>query len=95
MSLTVSSTRKKPRPGTSQHNGYYCAVHAGGAGLRNDQHKKNLSYDKAAGNYAVAQLDEYKGPANVMYFVNDEGVDIVIAANRETDVVAMYEITEE
>lgn len=59
--------------------------------------KKNLMairYDKAAGNYTVTMLDEGKGPANVMHFVNDEGTDILIAANRETDEVAMYEITE-
>ena len=39
-------------------------------------------------------LDEGRGPANVMHFVNEEGTDILIAANRESDEVAMYEITE-
>lgn len=59
--------------------------------------KKNLMairYDKAAGSYSVTLLDEGRGPANVMHFVNDAGVDVLIAANRETDEVAMYEITE-
>lgn len=53
-----------------------------------------IRFDKAAGDYAVTLLDEGRGPANVMHFVNDNGVDILIAANRETDEVAMYEITE-
>ena len=59
--------------------------------------KKNLMairYDKAAQSYAATVLDEGRGPANVMHFVKDDGVDILIAANRETDEVAMYEITE-
>ena len=53
-----------------------------------------IRYDRAAEDYSVTILDEGRGPANVMYFVNDDGVDILIAANRETDEVAMYEITE-
>ncbi len=59
--------------------------------------KKNLlavRYDRGAGDYTVTLLDEGRGPANVMHFVNEEGVDVLIAANRETDEVAMYEITE-
>lgn len=60
--------------------------------------KKNLlaiRYDRAAGDYAVTLLDEGRGPANVMHFVNDAGADLLIAANRETDEVALYEITED
>ena len=59
--------------------------------------RKNLMairYDKAAGDYTVMILDEGRGPANVMHYVNDGGTDVLIAANRETDEVAMYEITE-
>ena len=59
--------------------------------------KKNLMairYDRGTESYTVTLLDEGRGPANAMHFVNDEGVDVLIAANRETDEVAMYEITE-
>jgi len=59
--------------------------------------KKNLMairYDRAAAEYTVTVLDEGRGPANVMHFVSEDGTDILIAANRETDEVAMYEITE-
>ena len=59
--------------------------------------KKNLlaiRYDREKDDYGVTLIDEGRGPANVMHFVNDEGIDILIATNRETDEVAMYEITE-
>ena len=59
--------------------------------------KKNLMairYDREAGAYTVTLIDEGRGPANVMHFVNDEGTDVLIAANRESDEVAMYVITE-
>ena len=59
--------------------------------------KKNLMairYDAAAQSYAMTILDEGREPANVMHFVKDDGTDILIAANRETDEVAIYEITE-
>ena len=59
--------------------------------------KKNLMavrYDHEAADYAVTLIDEGRGPANVMHFVNDRGVDMIVATNRETDEVAMYEITE-
>lgn len=51
-----------------------------------------IRYDREAGDYTVTLLDEGRGPANVMHFVNEEGTDILIAANRESDEVAMYEI---
>ena len=59
--------------------------------------KKNLMavrYDSEKADYRVTLIDEGRGPANVMHYRNDAGVDILIAANRETDEVAMYEITE-
>lgn len=53
-----------------------------------------IRYDKAAGDYTVTVLDEGRGPANVLHYVNQNGTDVLIAANRESDEVAMYEITE-
>ena len=53
-----------------------------------------IRYDREKKDYYVTLIDEGRGPANVMHFVNDEGTDILVAANRETDEVAMYEITE-
>jgi hypothetical protein len=62
------------------------------------QGKKNLMairYDREKDGYTVTLIDEGRGPANVMHFLSDTGVDILIATNRESDEVAMYEITEE
>ena len=53
-----------------------------------------IRYDRKAGSYRVTVIDEGRGPANVMHAVNDAGTDILIAANRETDEVALYEIAE-
>ena len=39
--------------------------------------------------YVYEIIDEDRGPANVFRFVRD-GKDVLIAANRETDEVAMY-----
>lgn len=44
--------------------------------------------------YVVETLDQGAGPANVMYF-NNNGQDKLIAANRETDEIAMYTLTKE
>ena len=59
--------------------------------------KKNLMairYDRDTESYTVTVLDEGRGPANVIHYVNHDDTDVLIAANRETDEVAMYEITE-
>ena len=53
-----------------------------------------VRYDREIADYRVTLINEGRGPANVMHFVNDEGTDLIIATNRETDEVAMYEITE-
>lgn len=50
-----------------------------------------ISFNKNTGDYEMEQLDEGAGPANVLYF-NNNGKDEIIAANRETNEIAMYEL---
>ena len=46
------------------------------------------------GEYRVDKLDGETGCANVTHFVNSDGTDVLVAANREIDEVAMYTISE-
>lgn len=46
------------------------------------------------GAYQTEFIDQNAGCANVMHFVNQDGKDVLVAANREIDEVAMYTITE-
>ncbi|SCH41019.1 Uncharacterised protein [uncultured Clostridium sp.] len=46
------------------------------------------------GSYKVQVLDQDTGAANVLHYKKN-GMDIMIAANRETDEIAMYEFEEE
>lgn len=46
------------------------------------------------GGYRKEILDDSAGPANVLHYLF-HGREILIAANRETDEIAMYELTEE
>lgn len=58
--------------------------------------KRNLMvfrYDASAESYVSELIDKDCGPANVYHYVYNEK-DVLIAANRETDEVAMYIITE-
>lgn len=48
-----------------------------------------FTYDKAKGAYAFKTIDDDCGPANA-YAYNYGGKDRIIAANRETDEIAMY-----
>jgi hypothetical protein len=48
-----------------------------------------LTWDQEAGNYHFQLLDSDSGPANVSYFEAD-GKQLIVAANRETNEVAMY-----
>ena len=59
-------------------------------GNRHGERKTLLIYWKN-GQYAAEVLDEGTGAANVMHFVNREGQDVIVAANRETDTITMYE----
>ena len=45
--------------------------------------------------YVTETIDEGAGSANVMKFTDKEGNEIVIGANRESDEVAMYRITQD
>ena len=40
--------------------------------------------------YTAEVIDEDVGAANVLHFVNTAGQDVIVAANRETDQIAMY-----
>lgn len=48
-----------------------------------------IRYDPSVG-YTAEAIDEDVGAANVLHFVNGAGEDILIAANREIDEIAMY-----
>lgn len=52
-----------------------------------------VSWDAAAGTYRTDLIDQNTGCANAMHFVNDQGQDVIVAANREIDEVAMYTVT--
>ena len=52
-----------------------------------------ITWDEAAGTYATEFIDRQTGAANVLHFVNARGEDVVVAANREIDEIALYTIT--
>lgn len=54
-----------------------------------------ITWDAEAGDYKVEYIDRSTGCANAMHFVNEEGKDVIIGANREIDEVAYYTITED
>ena len=53
-----------------------------------------ITWDEEAGNYKTEYIDRNTGCANALHFKNKEGKDVIVAANREIDEVAMYTITE-
>lgn len=52
-----------------------------------------IRWDEKEGNYRTDFLDRNSGCANAMHFKNVSGEDIVIAANREINEIAMYTIS--
>lgn len=52
-----------------------------------------FTYDKTAGTYKYEVIDHDRGPANVLR-IDGGDREILVAANRETDEIAMYVITE-
>ena len=62
--------------------------------IGNREGKKELLavyFDAEQGTYVTDELDRGAGPANVLYF-NDNGKHKLLAANRETDEIALYEM---
>ena len=74
-----------------------CCAKAGGksfAVIGDREGEKELAaivYDGAAGTYRVEVLDRGAGPANAMFFEHG-GRQEIVAANRETDEIAVYGI---
>ena len=52
-----------------------------------------VTWDAAEGDYRTELLEQPAGSANVMHYVNSSGADVIIAANREHDEIAMYTFT--
>lgn len=48
----------------------------------------------ADGAYRAEVIDRDCGTANAFHFVNSRGEDVIVAANRETDEIALYTVTE-
>ena len=53
-----------------------------------------ITWDSEAGTYRTEFIDRSTGCANALHFKNKDGKDVIVAANREIDEVAMYTITE-
>ncbi len=56
--------------------------------------KDTIAISWGEGDYQVDYIDRNTGCANAMHFVNKDGIDVIVATNREIDEVAMYTITE-
>lgn len=54
--------------------------------------RKLLAFTYEDGQYQAQELDRGYGAANVLHYVY-EGKDVVVAANRETDQIARYELS--
>lgn len=51
-----------------------------------------ISWNQEEGNYKTEYIDRNTGCANALHFKNKAGEDIIIAANREIDEIAMYTV---
>jgi hypothetical protein len=52
-----------------------------------------ITWDAAGGDYHAEVMEQPAGSANVMHYVNSSGADVIVAANREHDEIAMYTFT--
>ena len=48
----------------------------------------------ADGTYRTEYIDRNTGCANIMHFVNKDSQDVLVAANREINEIALYTISE-
>lgn len=53
-----------------------------------------VTWDPAIGDYATQEIDHDVGCANALCFTDETGADRIVAANRETDEIALYRVTE-
>ncbi len=56
--------------------------------------KDTIAISWGDGDYVTEFIDRNTGCANALHFVNSEGKDVIIGANREIDEIAMYTVTE-
>lgn len=54
-----------------------------------------ITWDVEAGTYRTDTIDQATGCANALHYVNAAGQDVVVAANREIDEIALYTLSEE
>ncbi len=54
-----------------------------------------ITWDEQAGTYRCDVLDSQTGCANALHFVSAAGQDVVVAANREIDEIALYTLSAE
>lgn len=52
--------------------------------------RKTIAVSWEAGEYQTEIIEENTGAANILHFMNKEGKDIIVAANREINEVAMF-----
>ena len=54
-----------------------------------------ITWDAEAGTYRTDTIDAATGCANALHYVNAAGQDVVVAANREIDEIALYTLSKE
>jgi hypothetical protein len=51
-----------------------------------------VTWDAAAGDYRMETIDEPAGCANAMKYTDSAGREFIVAANREIDEIARYQV---
>lgn len=60
-------------------------------GNRRDK-RELMRLEYSDGSYALEKIDEDRGPANCLVITDNAGNERIVAANRETDEVALYDV---